>query len=89
MPLEIPLELGGGVEVTVHVQLVHVTPGGGESVEWSGTLGPFAVTPGVRSQAVEVPMVRGPPGEPVGDGDPGPAESAAADLRRSDATADG
>ncbi len=46
----------------MHVQLVHVTPGGGESVEWSGTLGPFAVTPGVRSQAVEVPMVRGPPG---------------------------
>ncbi len=56
------LELGGGVEVTVHVQLVHVAAGGGESVEWSGALGPFTVTPGVRSQAVEVPMVRGPPG---------------------------
>jgi uncharacterized repeat protein (TIGR01451 family) len=61
VPLEIRVE-GLLAEVVVDLLLINVDAAGVETIEYSGRVGPLTVRPGSDAPAIDVPVVRGPPG---------------------------
>ena len=58
LQLEIPIPEGGGA-VILTIELVNVSQGGTETVQWTGQSAPVPLTPGTPKEVKEVQVVRG------------------------------